>query len=178
MRALHLDYQQVYRPFPTLGVLLLVCASLVAFLTARQYLDFTERLARWEERADEVERIARKKELVLKTSPQNKEQTVREVNRANEILRRITLPWNELFGTVEAVLSKDVALLDMEPDADKQLLKIVGEAKDIPAMFDFIRSLEGKEMFRSVILQSHQVQLQDPQRPIRFSLLADWRDRS
>ena len=178
MRALHLDYQRDYRPFPTLGVFLLVCASLAVFLTARQYLGFTERLARWEERADAVERIARKKELVLKTSPQNKEQTVREVNRANEILRRITLPWNELFGAVEAVMSKDVALLDMEPDADKQLLKIVGEAKDIPAMFDFIRSLEGKEMFRSVILQSHQVQLQDPQRPIRFSLLADWRDRS
>lgn len=178
MHVLHLDYQQTHRPFPIVGFLLLLCAALVAAQIARQYLDFARVLASWEERADQVERVARRHDVTLKANPQNKAQISREVMRANEVLRRITLPWNELFRAVESVIPKDVALLAMEPDSDKQSLKIVGEAKDVAAMLDFMRNLEGSAMFRMVTLQSHQVQQQDPQRPIRFSLMADWKDRS
>jgi Tfp pilus assembly protein PilN len=98
------------------------------------------------------------------------------VTRANEILRRISLPWQDLFHAVESAAPKDVALLAMEPDPDKQLLKIAGEAKDVAAMLEYVRSLEGRPIFRSVTLSNHQVQQQDPQRPIRFSLVAAWKD--
>ena len=177
MKPLHLDYQRRFRPFPILGVVLLIISLALALQIARQYLHSTQLLSTLEDKADKVERMARKHDVNLKADPKSREQITREVTRANEVLRRITLPWDELFRAVESASPKDVALLTMEPDSDKQLLKIVGEAKDVAAMLDYVRKLEGNAMFRMVTLQSHQVQQQDPQRPIRFALVADWKDR-
>jgi hypothetical protein len=177
MRILHLDYQRSYRPFPILGVVLLVCTIVVVLQIARQYLHFAEVLAAWEAREDQVERIAGRHNVGVKTNRQDTDQVSREVMRANEVLYRISLPWDELFRAVETAAPKHVALLAMEPDSDKRLVKIVAEAKDSAAMLDYIRILEGGLMFRTVMLQSHQVQQQDPQRPIRFSVIAAWKDR-
>jgi len=178
MQALHLDYQRSFRPFPIVGTILLVCAVAVALQTARQYLYFGHVLAGWEAREDQVARLAQRHDGGRPASHQDKEQLAREVTRANEVLRRITLPWGPLFQAVESAAPKDVALLAMEPDADKQALKIVAEAKDVAAMLDYVRTLEGRAMFRLVTLQNHQVQQQDPQRPIRFTVVAIWTEPS
>jgi Tfp pilus assembly protein PilN len=177
MQPLHLDYQRSYQPFPTLGAVLLVCAFVIGLQTARQYLDFTEILAAWEAREVQIERVASRHDVTIEGNHQDKDHVRREVARANEVLRRITLPWDRLFRAVEAAAPKDVALLAMEPDSDKQALKIAGEAKDIAATLDYIRRLEGDATFRTVLLQSHQIQQQDPQRPIHFTLVATWRDQ-
>ncbi len=177
MQTLHLDYQRRFRPFPTLGGVLLVGALVLTLLTGRQYLYFAQLLASLEERADKVERIARPTDVTLKASPQDKEKVAREVTRANEVLRRITLPWDELFRAVESASPKNVALLATDPDPDKQVLKIVGEAKDVASLLEYMHNLEANPMFQMVTLQSHQIQQQDPQRPIRFSLVANWKDR-
>ena len=180
MQALHLDYQRSYRPFPFVGVVLLVCAVAVALQSARQYFYFARVLAGWETREGQVERVAQRADRGggRPAGHQDKEQLAREVTRANEVLRRITLPWATLFQAVESAVPKDVALLAMEPDADKQALKIVAEAKDVAAMLDYVRTLEGRALFRLVTLQNHQVQQQDPQRPIRFTVVAIWTEPS
>ena len=178
MRVLHLDYQRSFRPFPILGAVLLVCAIAIVLQMVRQYRHFSEVLAAWEAREEQVERIAGRHNVGVKTNRQDKDQVSREVIRANEVLRRITLPWDDLFRAVESAAPKHVALLAMEPDSDKRLVKIVAEAKDIASMLDYIRNLEGGVMFETVVLQNHQVQQQDPQRPIRFSVIAAWKDRS
>jgi hypothetical protein len=41
---------------------------------------------------------------------------------------------------------------------------------------NYITALEGQIVFGPVYLQSHQVQMLDPQKPVRFSLLAVWRE--
>jgi len=180
MQSLHLDYQRIYRPFPVVGVILLVCAVAVALQSARQYFYLGHILAGWEVRADQGERLSQRTDRgsAHPTGHQDKEQLSREVIRANVVLRRITLPWGALFESVEAAAPNDVSLLAMEPDADKQVLKIVAEAKDVAAMLDYVRTLEGRAMFRLVTLQNHQVQQQDPQRPIRFTVVAIWTEPS
>jgi hypothetical protein len=177
MQALHLDYQQSFRPFPILGAILLVCALAVIAQLGRQYLYFGQVLAGWEAREDQVARVTQRHDGRGPTSHQDQEQLSREVTKANEVLRRVALPWGALFQAVETAAPTDVALLAMEPDADKQVLKIVGEAKDVAAMLDYLKTLEGATLFRTVTLQSHQIQQQDPQRPIRFTLLAAWTER-
>jgi Tfp pilus assembly protein PilN len=177
MQTLHLDYQKVFRPFPTLGAIMLGGALVVAILSAWQYSYFVDVLTAWEVRGKEVKRLAEQHNVGRPAGPQDKEQLALETNRANEVLRRITLPWGELFKAVESAAPKHVALLALDPDADKQVMKIVAEAKDIAAMLDYMHTLEGRELFRTVTLQSHQVQQQDPQRPIRFSLVAAWQDQ-
>jgi hypothetical protein len=40
---------------------------------------------------------------------------------------------------------------------------------------NYVTRLEAQEAFGQVYLQSHQVQLQDPQLPVRFALQAVWK---
>lgn len=97
---------------------------------------------------------------------------VLEIRHANEVLHQLGLPWERLFRAVEASGSKDVVLLALEPDMEKQVMKISGEAKNIPAMLGYVSQLGEQDMFASVYLQSHQVQQQSDDRPVRFALLA------
>lgn len=48
------------------------------------------------------------------------------------------------------------------------------EARNIAAMLNYIKRLEQRHEFGSVYLQSHQIQEQDPDKPVRFSLFAVW----
>jgi hypothetical protein len=57
------------------------------------------------------------------------------------------------------------------------MVKINGEAKNFEAMLQYITQLEKREEFGPVYLQSHQIQQQDPDRPVRFSLLATWQEK-
>jgi hypothetical protein len=91
------------------------------------------------------------------------------------VLRRLSLPWDSLFLTMESAAGGEVALLALEPDAEKQVVKVSGEAKDFTALLNYVTRLEAQEAFGPVYLQSHQVQLQDPQRPVRFALHAVWK---
>jgi Tfp pilus assembly protein PilN len=177
MRAIHLDYQRTYRPFPTLGVVLLLAALGIGAQLARQYEYLSGVFEGWEALEKRVDRLARQHDVRLgERGNPDAEQRAREVTKANEVLRRITLPWDDLFAAVESAAPGEVALLTMEPDAEKRLLKVSGEAKHVAAMFDYIRTLEGRPMFESVTLSNHQEQVTDPQRPVRFSLVAAWRE--
>jgi Tfp pilus assembly protein PilN len=176
MQLVHLDYEKKYRLLPALGIFLLIVALGAGVQAARHYEYLSGILAGWEALEARVERVARQHDVSLGDKNQNTEQRAREVVSANEVLRRITLPWDDLFGAVESAAPGEVALLAMEPDPEKQVLKISGEAKNVPAMLEYIRMLESRAMFRSVTLHNHQVQVQDPQRPLRFAVVVAWRE--
>lgn len=177
MQTIHLDYQRVYRPFPTVGLILLLVALAIGVQMGRQYEYLTRVLDGWETMEARVGRLARQHDIRIgERGDPDAEQKAREVTKANEVLRRITLPWDELFAAVESAAPGEVALLTMEPDAELRVLKISGEAKHFAAMLDYIRLLEGRPMFHTVTLSNHQVQVADPQRPVRFSLVAAWRE--
>jgi Tfp pilus assembly protein PilN len=176
MQLVHLDYEKKYRPLPALGLVMLLAAVAGGVQMARHYEYLSGIRAGWEALEARVERIARQHDVSLGDRNQNPEHMAREVGRANEVLRRITLPWDDLFGAVESAAPGEVALLAMEPDPERQVLKISGEAKNVPAMLEYIRMLESRPLFRSVTLHSHQVQVQDPQRPLRFAVDVAWRE--
>jgi hypothetical protein len=172
MTALWLDYQQD-RPLHWAGPLLLALALLASLLTVAYYLQLNEKANGWEERLERIERGHG-----LGAADRTGEALAQEVQRANEVLRQLTLPWEELFRTLESVAGKQVALLALEPDLEKQQVKISGEARDMAALLSYIARLEEQPVFGTVYLQSHQLQLRDPDRPVRFALLAVWRGRS
>lgn len=177
MRPVHLDYQSSYRPFPTLGIILLLAALAIGAQMGRQYEYLSRVLDGWEALEARVGRLARQHDIRLgERGDPDAAQRAREVTKANDVLRRITLPWDEIFAAVEAAAPGEVALLTMEPDAEQRVLKISGEAKHFAAMLDYVRLLEGRPMFQTVTLSNHQVQVTDPQRPVRFSLVAAWRE--
>lgn len=87
---------------------------------------------------------------------------------------QLSLPWERLLGSLEALASDDIALLGLAPDARKQQLRISAEARDLPAMLAYHRSLEDSDDLRDVALVSHEIVSEVPERPVRFNLTATW----
>ena len=173
MVTLWLDYQQD-RPFHWAGPVLLALALAALALTVAYYLELNERAAGWEARLERAELRHGLRPSAGNSAGQEPAGLALEVGRANEVVRQLTLPWEQLFLAVESAGSKQVALLALEPDMEKKLVKINGEARDLVVLLNYITSLEKQEVFGPVYLQSHQVQ-QDAERAVRFALLAEWR---
>lgn len=98
-----------------------------------------------------------------------------QVNNANRIVRELVVPWNALFNAVDASGREGVALLALEPDTQKGTVKMTGEARDLEALLAYVRQLESCEVIGRVLLQEHQVQRDVADKPVRFSLLAEWK---
>jgi Tfp pilus assembly protein PilN len=174
MRAVALDYQCTTRRLPPLGIAVLAAALLALALMAGRYRELDERIGTWEARLGQGERLARAS-APRSPSKEAARQQALEVQHANDALRQLTVPWGALFRAVESAGGKSVALLAMQPDVRQGTVAISGEAKDLPALLDYVRRLGTRDVFSSVHLHHHQVQQQDPERPIRFSLRAVWK---
>ncbi|HXU94307.1 MAG TPA: hypothetical protein VFP33_11700 [Gallionella sp.] len=170
MAQLRLDYQHS-RAFPWGGGVLLVMALSGFLLTGAFYRELRAKADEWEAKLELHEHGKPKQEgSGFVTRPAD--ELAEEVKHANEVLHQLGLPWERLFRAVESSGSKDVVLLALEPDMEKRVIKISGEAKNIPAMLGYVTQLGEQDVFVSVYLQSHQVQQQSQDKPVRFALLA------
>jgi Tfp pilus assembly protein PilN len=173
MHALRLDYQRSNKPVPWLGLGVLLAALAALALMGGYYRTLNQRIDFWESKVDRIERLSSHR---APASRPLDEQAVRarmlEVKQANQVLRQLSLPWNALFNAVETSGGQSIALLSMESDMQKGTLKISGEAKDLNALLTYVRKLSTREVFSGVFLQNHQIQQTDPEKPLRFSLLA------
>lgn len=97
-----------------------------------------------------------------------------EIKHANDIIRQLNLPWDKLFLALESTANDRVALLAIQPDTRKQLIHLSGEARNLEAVLDYLARLRGQETLAQVALTSHEIKLQDPDKPVRFSLSARW----
>jgi hypothetical protein len=178
MSKLRLDYQRSIKPFPWVGLFLLVLAVAALTATGIHYRDLNTQATLWESRAEHIERAGQRQLPRGRSGERMAVALALEVKRANEVLRQRSMPWDGLFQTLESAGGKDVALLALEPDVEKRLVKISGEAKNIAAMLDYVKQLENRDVLGTVYLQSHHVQMQDPEKPVRFVLQAIWRGKS
>lgn len=174
MSKLHLDYQRSVQPFPLGGLLLLVFAIVLLLASVFYFRNLSNQVVLWEAKSGQAGRSAQSGQ----SSGRAATALALEVKRANEVLRQLTIPWGGLFQTLEVSGGKNVALLTLEPDTEKRLVKISGEAKNMAAMLGYIQRLENRDAFGTVYLQSHHVQLRDPEQPVRFVLQAMWLDKS
>ncbi len=138
-------------------------------------------MARYQELANEIEsiemRIAR---LTRANAPERTARGMRdavaeEVRRVNQAAVRLTIPWEDLFKTVEAASDKRVALLSFQPNFQKRELKISGEAEDFGAILQYISRLESGGALAEVRLTSHEMAARQGPARIRFELTAAWR---
>ncbi|MGV7210639.1 PilN domain-containing protein [Oxalobacteraceae bacterium A2-2] len=95
----------------------------------------------------------------------------------NAAIGQLNLPWRELMDAVAAATPRSVALLALEPDARKQVLKITAEARGSDEMVAYIEELKQQDVFSSVLLTRHEIGEQDPNHPLRFQLEAAWSAR-
>lgn len=91
-------------------------------------------------------------------------------------LADLQVPWARLLAALEAAASPEVALLALEPSAQRHEIRLLAEAKNGAAMLDFLDSLSQQKL-TEVVLVSHQAQSQAPGAPIRFQARATWESR-
>lgn len=98
--------------------------------------------------------------------------TPSEVLAAREAL---ALPWSRLLSGLETVQSPRIALLALDADGRKPEATVTAEARSLRDVLAYVERLKREAGFRRVVLTSHQVQEDDPQRPVRFVVRLGWR---
>jgi hypothetical protein len=98
-----------------------------------------------------------------------------EMKNAQATVRQLALPWAQLIDSLERASMKDVALLNIQPDAQARVLRVTAEARREELMLQYLRRLGATGNFAEVHLVNHQVREDDPQRPIQFSVQARFR---
>jgi hypothetical protein len=98
-----------------------------------------------------------------------------ETRSAEAVVRELTLPWAGLLRSLEESATRDVAVLQLQPDAQQRVVKLTAEARSQDAMFRYLQRLASAKNLGDAHLVSHQVQRDDPQRPIQFSVQATLR---
>ncbi len=92
----------------------------------------------------------------------------------NRAILQLNLPWRELQHAVALATPASVALLSLEPDAGKRVLRIMAEARSSDVMFEYLRALQQQALFAAVTLTRHEVNEQDANNPVRFQIEAQW----
>lgn len=166
-RKLELDYLASRKPARWPGVLVLV-VSLVLAATL---------FSRWREAQLELARLdaAGMVSFERRAAPIPEARLGEEVKAAEAVVRSLALPWAALVRAVEQAATREVALLALQPDPQARLLRLTAEARHREAMFAYVRRLAAAEGLAEVHLVSHQVNREDPQRPVQFSLQATLR---
>jgi Tfp pilus assembly protein PilN len=116
------------------------------------------------------EREARKLAASKFTIPES------QLNAVNGAVAQLNLPWRDMFDALEAATPASIALLSIEPDAKKHLLRATAEAKNSDDMIGYVEELKKQSFFSSVLLTRHEINEQDPNKPIRFQFEAEWRE--
>lgn len=101
--------------------------------------------------------------------------TARGVREAEQVARRLAQPWDPLFQAIEAATTNRVALLAVEPDAARATVAISGEAADHKAVIEYLDRLSAAGRLHGAHLLRHELRVDDPLRPIAFTLQAQWR---
>ena len=97
-----------------------------------------------------------------------------QASAVNAAVMQLNLPWRDLTQALASATPPTVALLSLEPDAKRRQLRITAEARSSDAMLAYLGRMQAEEGFSSVVLTRHEVMEQDPNRPLRFQISAQW----
>lgn len=95
-----------------------------------------------------------------------------DLKQAEAVVRQLTLPWSDIVRAIESASMREVGVLNMQPDAQQRVLKLTAEAKTREAMLEYVRRIAQTKGLSDVYIVNHQVQADDPSRPIQFSVQA------
>jgi len=105
-------------------------------------------------------------------------ESLRIAAEAATVERELTIPWTRLLAELERATHDSAAsfsLLLIEPDPDKQLVRITAEVRALPDALAYLRRLQKSAVLRYPMLESHERRKDDPEHPLRIRLSAEWR---
>ncbi|VXB19759.1 PilN domain-containing protein [Massilia sp. 9I] len=97
-----------------------------------------------------------------------------QAQAVNDAVMQLNLPWRDLVEAVRAATPSNVALLALEPDAKRRNLRITAETKNSDDMLAYVAQMQEQGWFASVNLVRHEIAEQEPNKPLRFQISAQW----
>lgn len=176
MRPLALDFVDTRPPHAPIGWTLLLAGVLTAAGLLYEHSALRAALETREDRIATLEKNRARTQKNVRAAPPDAAQQS-EIRRANSVIDELNLPWAALFGAVESASDGAIALLSIQPDAQKQLVRITGEAKTLDDVLAYIERLQEDTQLTNASLLSHEIRQQDAEKPIRFTLTANWMER-
>ncbi|WP_338758441.1 hypothetical protein [Massilia sp. METH4] len=163
----------LYRLHPAL-----LAAGVAGIVLCAASLWFAMQMA--EQRADrerQIEQLRASQAALSKRPARVAEVAIPEAQASavNAAILRLNVPWRSLEDAIGSATPANIALLALDPDPKKQLLKITAEARNSDDMVGYVQVLKQQELFVSAALVRHEIGEQDPGRPIRFQVEAQWR---
>ena len=95
----------------------------------------------------------------------------------NTAIAQLNVPWNDVFDAVEQATPGTIALLSLEPDAHRHILKGNAEAQNSDAMVGYIEQLSKQDIFSHIVITRHEINQQTPSQPLRFQFEAAWKEQ-
>ena len=94
--------------------------------------------------------------------------------KANRVIRQFSTPWDDVFSGIEKASGEHVALLSLESDPANAQVHVGAEARSFKKMLEYLERLRLDGRLSPAVLQTHQVMVDDPNKPIRFTFTASW----
>ncbi len=174
MRAppVRLDFSRPRARVTLTGACLLVLGGAAIVLTLMEYRTLDARRAGLELKLERALRHSHR-------NPLSGPHTAHLASDATRVVTELSTPWTSLLLELEAA-SRDtqgqVAVLSIEPDHEKHRVHISGESRSLPLALAYVERLQKTHALRYPMLDSHEVKADDPERPVRFALTADWEE--
>jgi Tfp pilus assembly protein PilN len=175
VRALGIDFTGRSRPPRLIGTVLVTLGIAAALWTFAAVRDAQEARDRQSERLDDTRRLARRALPAIEPRVETPgRDTAVDVRAANEVLDRLALPWDGLLADVEGSVGPDVALTLVQPDPKGRTVTMSGEARHLNGLLTFIARLDATPSLAEAHLKQHEWRVDDPHRPIAFTVEARW----
>jgi Tfp pilus assembly protein PilN len=160
-------------PRPALALL---CIALALTAPLASSVSEYRRLLREQDAAQaRLEAAARAQVAARAPAPVRAPVPAAQADAVNAAVLQLNLPWRALHDTVQSATPPAIALLALEPDAKRRSLRITAEARNSDDMIGYVEQLRRQDWFDAVALVRHEINEQDPNRPIRFQIDAGWR---
>jgi len=163
-----LDLVQGQERSPPAGVLLCLAGLIACAIVGHA---FNTKLLEKQQMEARLEARTRSHRVLVRVSPEN-------AAAAAAIQRELSVPWSSLLAELESAtadLTARVALLQVQPDPGKRIVRITAEARTLPDALAYLERLQKCGALRYPMLESHELRKDDPQHPIRFKIAAQWR---
>jgi Tfp pilus assembly protein PilN len=170
MRRLELDYVAPPPAPRALGMAVLAIALATAGMLVERYREVRSEL----ERIETAQRLLGRDQTAARPTPRAR--LDEEAKSVEAVLRQLALPWGAIIETVEGATTGDVAILQLQPDAQQRQLRLGAEARTRQAMLEYLKRLSSAKGLAEVHVVSHQVQTEDPNRPVQFTVQALLKD--
>lgn len=175
MRALRLDYRSRAGRATWLRVALFACGFIAAGLVTQRAQEIDAELQGLQAEISRLEQRAEPKPKAL--SRQEREAVERTSAALQAVGRRLARPWDDLFAALENAQTSGIALLSIDPDADKTVL-ITAEARDLSQMLRYAKRLRSASAFNEAHVTKHEILDGPDGQRVLFSLTAHMRKPS